>query len=178
MARSSPPDTPATGSILARFEATLAGHDSATLALERWWSRRGLAAPVRIQVRVIERALALPPPDILRALALARGEEAARRRVELRCGPHVLSIATNWYAPARLPADMNRALAQGEEPFGTVVAPLGFRRRRLERHFPPSTACPAGTVSAHRALLVLPDGRPLAHVHECYTQANLAPPPG
>ena len=70
---------------------------------------------------------------------------------------------------------MNRALADSDTPFGKVAAPLRFTREALTHSPDQSAACPPHIVSWHRALLRLPDGRPLALVVECYTAANLAP---
>jgi len=84
-----------------------------------------------------------------------------------------LSVAWNWYVPARLSPAMNATLRDGDVPFGKVVAPLGFRRVSLPTITGRGENCPAGTISTHRARLVLPDGRALAYVVECYTAANL-----
>ena len=96
------------------------------------------------------------------------------RHVRLACGTNVLSEAHNWYVPGRLTPAMNAALAATTIPFGKVAAPLGFRRERLDSKRGARPECPRGTILSHRALLRLPDGRPLALLVECYTRANLA----
>jgi hypothetical protein len=68
---------------------------------------------------------------------------------------------------------MNEALETSDTPFGKVVAPLGFTRKRLASRRGAAEDCPKDTVLSHRALLELPDGRPLSLVVECYTTANL-----
>jgi hypothetical protein len=97
------------------------------------------------------------------------------RHVQLSCGSKVLSVAWNWFLPGRLTKDMKEALLLSNAPFGKVVAPLNFRRLALSTAAGPADNCPADTISTHRAMLSLPDGRPLAYLVECYTSANLAP---
>lgn len=157
---------------LAEFERVLAAQDSATAALGEWCRSRRIADPPTIRA---EQAPAAPHPtaEIRRLLGVSDGEPLAYRHVRLACGRTVLSEADNWYVPARLGAEMNRALATTQTPFGKVAAPLGFRRERLSEQRGRAPSCPAGTVLSHRALLRLPDGRPLSLVTECYTRANL-----
>lgn len=158
---------------LAEFEATLARHDSASLALEEWCGVRGMAEPARLTAKTLGVPGAPAPTQVRQRLALAAADALAMRHVQLSCGGTVLSVAWNWYAPARLTPAMNAALARGDTPFGKVVAPLGFRRKPLSTVAGPAENCPADTISTHRAMLVLPDGRPLAYLVECYTAANL-----
>lgn len=167
--------SPRAAPTLDAFEAVLRRHDSATLALEDWCARRGLAAPARITARVVADNGATPPADLATMLRLEAGETAVLRHVRLSYGEDVLSVAWNWYVPARLTPGMNEALATTDTPFGKVVAPLGFRRRPLATLRGRQEACPADTITTHRAMLLLPDGRPLAFLVECYTAANLAP---
>ncbi len=86
----------------------------------------------------------------------------------------MLSVAHNWYVPARLTPEMNRTLETSDTPFGKVVAPLGFRRERLGSQRGRTAECPVGTVLSHRAVLKLADGRAISLVVECYTLANLS----
>ncbi|WP_235037571.1 MULTISPECIES: hypothetical protein [unclassified Novosphingobium] len=160
---------------LADFEATLRRHDSATLALEEWCTIRGLAYPARVTAQTLAQTNAALPANLHEALGIASDEAFALRNVRLSCGGAVLSVAWNWYVPSRLTAPMNEALARSDAPFGKVVAPLGFRRKSLSMVAGPAENCPADTISTHQAMLVLPDGRPLAYLVECYTAANLAP---
>jgi hypothetical protein len=70
---------------------------------------------------------------------------------------------------------MNEALSSTDTPFGKVVAPLNFRRVPLtaESRRGRGKDCPAGTIRTNRARLELADGKPLALLIECYTNANL-----
>ena len=158
---------------LGQFEALLARHDSATLALEQWCESRGIASPATIRAEPGAGVVIAPPADLASLLGLADGEQPAYRRVLLSCGEVVLSHAHNWYVPARLTPDMNAELAASTVPFGKVAAPLGFRRERLDSQRGAAPGCPADTVLSQRARLVLPDGRPLALLVECYTAAIL-----
>ncbi len=157
-----------------RLETALAARDSATAALRDWCEWRGIAKPARIAARAVRGDDAPPPPSLAEELAVPAGEPTGYRHVRLSCGGAVLSEAHNWYVPARLTPEMNRLLTETDTPFGTVAAPLGYRRERLGSMRGQGPGCPAGTVLTHRARLVLPDGTPLALLVECYTLANLS----
>lgn len=158
---------------LDQFEAVLRRHDSATLALEEWCAARGIADPVRVTAHNLRAPGKDPQETIRKQLRLAPDETVAMRNVQLTCGQTVLSVAWNWYVPSRLTPQMNEALRSTDTPFGKVVAPLRFRREPLETIRGRAENCPEGTISTHRAMLMLPDGRPLAYLIECYTAANL-----
>lgn len=159
---------------IAAFEANLAAHASATQALSQWCESRGIARPAEIRAVQVKGADEAPPADIRSLLGVGRDEPLGYRHVRLACGDKVLSDAHNWYVPSRLTPEMNRQLAESEVPFGRVAASLDFSREPLasSRHGDPG--CPKGAISTHRALLRLPDGRPLALVVECYTTDNIA----
>jgi hypothetical protein len=116
------------------------------------------------------------------------------RRVELRCGVHVLSIADNWYVPARLTTEMNHLLDGGETPFGKVVRPLHPHRETLGvtllwSPLPEGWQTAAGKCGArrasrgllqippalfeHRAIVYTDAQRPIAEVHEVYQRGIL-----
>ena len=158
---------------IAAFEATLAAHDSATEALRTWCERRGWANQAQIIARPVVGAAARQPKRLRRLLGIGAHETLGYRHVELTCGSRVLSVAHNWYVPGRLTAEMNAALAETQLPFGRIAAPLAYRREPLEILTKPPRGCPPNTISAHRALLRLPGGQPLAYVLECYTSHNL-----
>lgn len=163
---------------LRRFEATLAAHESATAALQEWCRREGIGDPARIIARKVE-ALMLtgaaddPVPAHFSVLGVEPGQAIGYRHVRLECDSTVLSEAHNWFVPDRITPAMKAALDNTETPFGTVVRPLGFHRETLETVHGPAASCPADTILTHRALLRLPDGRPLALLQECYTRANM-----
>ncbi len=157
------------------FEAVLDRHDSATLALEEWCRSRGLAASPRIAAKLVEGQDQAPVAEIEEALKLTPDERIVMRNVHLSCGAKVLSVAWNWYVPQRLTPQMNEQLRTTDIPFGKAVADVKFRRRTLSTVPGPAFNCPLETISTHRAMLMLPDGRPLAYLVECYTAANLAP---
>jgi hypothetical protein len=156
---------------LDRFEALLTRHDSATAALEAWCRTEGIAQgqPIRAAVEQAgEREL--PPAD--RALLRMSGTQVPDyRHVRLTCGGTVLSEAHNWYVADRLRDDMRLQLADSDTPFGKIAAPLHFTRTILSSRRGGGAGCPAGTVLTQRAMLTLPDGRPLALLVECYTSA-------
>ncbi len=164
------------GKDLAGFELALASQDSATAALAQWCTSHGIADAASMRAMPVPGPAMPPPPDFLRLLAPGPGEHLAYRHVRLVCGDKVLSNAHNWYVPARLPPDMNRELETSDTPFGEVIAPLHFTRQRLGTLRAGDEGCPDDTLLAHRALLMLPDKRPVSAVVECYTEANLADP--
>ena len=155
------------------FEAVLAAHDSATEALRAWCEARGLASPAVILARAVAGQPARPPRGLRKLLGVSAREPLGYRHVQLTCGNYVLSEAHNWYVPSRLTAEMNARLASSEVPFGRIAAPLHYRRESLAVLTTPPRGCPANTISAHRALLRLPDSRPLAYVLECYSSENV-----
>lgn len=174
---------------LRSLNVELQSHDSATAVLQTICDRR---APGQ---KIVARKSSWAPEggalDAARAdLGVGPEEPIRYRQVELTCGDEVLSSAENWYVPARLTPEMNRALDETRTPFGVVVGPLKFRRRTLasallfeplpedwERH--PRTdfdaaPSPPPHVLRHRAVLATPDGRPFSLVVETYTDRVLA----
>lgn len=159
---------------LDQFESALAATPSASAALQGWCHARfDPDAPLRAKKLIASSDE--PTGRIRDALDIGRDERLGYRRVSLRCAGREMSLAYNWYVPARLTPEMNRQLAGSDAPFGRVVAPLRFTRERIAKPWSGPELCPAGTILAHRALLRLPDGKPLAMVVECYTRENLAP---
>jgi chorismate-pyruvate lyase len=156
------------------FEANLASHASATQALQQWCDARKLAPGETIRVEFVRGADEAPPADLRTILGVSAEEPLGYRHVRLVCGAHVLSDAHNWFVPARLTPDMNRQLAETTVPFGRIAASLNFTREPLSAARRGDPGCPADAISTHRARLILPDGRPLAFVVECYSTENLA----
>lgn len=165
--------TPQLAIPLERFEAALAAQDSATAALEGWCAARGLADPAKV---IASPAGGPPLPPTRRnrqVLEVSDSEQVGYRHVRLSCGGKVLSEAHNWYVPARLTPEINRQLETTDIPFGKAIAPLSFTRERLSATRGTIEGCPAETILYHRAVLRLPDGRPVSTVIECYTPENL-----
>ena len=159
---------------LAELEAVLAANDSATLALELWCERHAIADPPEVFALPVVGERAAIAPDAATMFDLQPGETIAVRNVRLVCGDTTLSKARNFYVPERLPAEMNHLLDTTSLPFGRVVASLGYTRERLATTRGPTGGCAANTVLSHRAMLRLPDGRPLSLLAECYTPEVLA----
>jgi hypothetical protein len=185
--------------LLQSLNANLLSHDSATLTLDRWCEAHRLASPPRIVAERVRGADKPPTPEVREVLAVSATEPVRYRRVRLRCGDRVLSEADNWYVPARLTPEMNRALDTTDIAFGRAVQELRFRRRTLSASLlwsplpegwemgaqPRVDNAPAlkipPHVLQHRAVLALPDGTPISTVVETYTSEVLAfpePPAG
>jgi len=158
---------------LAAFEANLAGHASATEALQQWCEALRIAPGAQIRAEFVSGADAAQPADLRAVLGVGPEEPVGYRHVQLVCGDKVLSDAQNWFVPARLTPEMNRQLTATKVPFGRITASLNFTREPLRPARRGDPGCPAEAISTHRARLVLPDGRPLAYVVECYTSANM-----
>lgn len=158
---------------LEQFESVLSHYDSATLALEEWCKLRGLADPADVIAKPLYSAVEHAPHSLRNTLELEANDTFAMRHVELSCHGTVLSVAWNWYVPTRLTTEMNDALRLTNTPFGKVIAPLNFTRQALSKFAGAEENCPQGTISTHRALLSGPEGKPLAYLVECYTNANL-----
>jgi hypothetical protein len=163
--------------VLSEFEGLLAANASATAALEQWCARRALAPTAQVRATLVGGGPDAGPADLRATLRQALGagpdEPLSFRHVQLDCGGVVLSEAFNWYLPTRLAAGMNDLLETTRTPFGKVVAPLGYQRELIEARRGSAGGCPPGVILSHRAMLRLPDGRPLALLVECYTRANL-----
>jgi chorismate-pyruvate lyase len=181
------------------LNAEILASRSATATLEKWCGDHALAPEPRVVAEVLAGEPRAATAEQRQRLQADSGEVVRYRRVRLRCGGHVLSEAENWYLPARLTADMNRALESTDTPFGRVVAPLEPYRRtfaarllwsplpegweRARHAVPPCRssgrlAIP-GALFEHRALLFDRSNRPIAEVHEVYQRGLLAfSPPG
>ena len=180
------------------LNADLLGHDSATLTLERWCGSHGLATPPTVTAARVPDAETPADDAVRRRLGVDASEPVRHRHVRLACGGHVVSEADNYYLPARLTPEMNRALDAGDTAFGRAVGALHFRRHTLsaellwhpmpegwERGTALPPAVPGGLavpseVLRHTAVLVLPDGTPFSALVETYTAEVLAfpkPPP-
>jgi len=148
---------------LSRLAHDLAQGTSATLVLAQWCGDLHLATPPRI--RAERDPLVTPADSQVRALLdVDKHTLVGYRRVKLACGDHVLSEADNWYVPSRLTPEMNRTLASSDIPFGTVVAPLKFRRKTLA-----AAAVRQGTtIFRVKAVLLNPENRPFSLVMENY----------
>ena len=149
---------------------------SATLVLESWCREHRLADDPRVMAHLIPGIVKAASPETRRRLGVAAGEPVKYRRVELRCGAHVLSDADNWYVPARLTAAMNRLLETTETPFGKAVVPLEpYRRTFAKTLFWTDRAQPMPDVLfEHRAVLYTRDGTPFSEVAEFYRRELLS----
>jgi chorismate-pyruvate lyase len=178
--------------LLQTLNADLLSHDSATLTLDRWCAAHRMASPPQIVADRLPQSHKPPSARQRQELEVTPTEVVRYRQVRLRCGGHVLSVAENWYVPDRLTADMNRTLESTDIPFGRVVQPLRFSRHTLQatlvwsplpahwesarRVAPTPWPTPEATLIRHRAILTLPDGRPISEVVENYTAEVLAFP--
>jgi chorismate-pyruvate lyase len=182
--------------LLQSFNANLLSDDSATLTLERWCETHRLATPAAVVADRVPNVDKVPTAEQRQVLGVSDSERVRYRRVQLRCGDHVLSEAENWYVPSRLTPEMNKALDSTNIPFGRAVQALTFRRQTLSARLLWSplpegwemgvASAPATTSSTtlriphevlqHRAVLTLPDGTPLSTVIETYTDDLLAFP--
>jgi chorismate-pyruvate lyase len=183
-------DTPTTRlealALMQTLSAELLASTSATLTLERWCQEHALAAPATIVAHRISGTEVAADDEQRRHLQVDATEPLRYRRVELRCGPHVLSIADNWYVPGRLTSGMNRLLDTSESPFGRVVLPLHPRRESLSALLLWSPLPQPGgrrvtkllldvppALFEHRAIVYSGDNLPIAEVHEVYQRGLL-----
>jgi hypothetical protein len=129
--------------VMQTLNAELLASASATLTLEQWCRDHSMAEPALVVARQVSGA-DLPPSAAQREdLQVSADEPVRYRRVELRCGDHLMSVAENWYVPARLSVEMNQLLETTQQPFGKVVLPLHPSRHtlamRLQWHSPDGT---------------------------------------
>ncbi len=183
--------------LIQTLNAELLASTSATRTLERWCQIHALAEPAQVVARRIDGTETTASDTLRQDLQVSAEEPLQYRRVELRCGEHVLSIADNWYVPARLTPEMNRSLTTTQTPFGKVVQPLSPHRETLAvkllwsplpdgweraavRNAGKSSVSHDLEVPAalfeHRALLYASTHQPIAEVHEIYQRDVLAFP--
>lgn len=178
--------------LLQSLNAELLSHPSATLTLERWCGAHHLAPEAKIIAERVQGEDKPLPPDARQQLQIGADEPVRYRRVQLACGPHVLSEADNWYVPSRLTDAMNHELDTTDTPFGKVVQPLHFRRQTLSAEllwsplpqgWENAATLPAATgatlvmphhVLEHRAVLFDQSNHPFSLVVESYTSQVLA----
>ena len=181
--------------LMQTLNAELLGSASATASLESWCRDHRLAIDPTIVARVVTSVTRLADTITRQRLEVGPADEVKHRRVQLRCGSRLLSVADNWYVPARLTREMNHLLETTETPFGKVVAPLEPYRRTFAVQLL-WTPLPHGwehTVTAlpgasgalaipaalfeHRAVLYTRANRPFSEVDEIYQRDVLAFPP-
>ena len=148
-----------------RLKADLLASPSATQLLTQKCASLKLASPPVIKAER-ERLSLSAGSRTRKLLGVGADTPLGYRRVDLRCGTHVLSEADNWYVPARLTPQMNRTLDTSDIPFGTVVRPLNFHRRTLKME-PLSEPLHVLRVTA---LLETGDGKPFSLVVESYSR--------
>jgi chorismate-pyruvate lyase len=157
------------------LRSQLRAANSATAVLDRWCASHGMAPAGTVVADKITEGSRPVSPAVRRLLRVGANEPLVFRHVRLRCQDHVLSDALLWYVPGRLPSAMNEQLLETNIPFGRVIGPLDVRRRELSarrtwrsgRVGAASGEIPV-TLFYQTALLILPDGAPIAYVREEY----------
>ena len=177
--------------LMQSLNAEILSGSSATVSLQKWCRDHQMAAEPKIVARVISNVDKVPSPEQLQRLQVANVSDITYRRVELRCGSHVLSEADNWYVPSRLTAAINNQLKTSTTPFGTAVQSLKPYRRTFAVRLLWSPL-PAGweqqprpaeqdgrralrlpkELFEHRTILYTGEHQPFSEVHERY-QAQL-----
>jgi chorismate-pyruvate lyase len=179
------------------LRAGLGATDSATLFLEDWCGRYGLAAQAKIVARQVPGTVPLTA-DQRKELQIDDAEPVVYRRVQLVCGDQVLSEADNWYLPNRLTPDINKVLTTTPTPFGRAirslvpsrqtlasttlwqVLPEGWERMSSEQMTawaataPAPSYDPAASLFENRAIVLRQDGKPISEVRETYKMALIA----
>lgn len=160
------------------FDRRLRISPSATATLHDWCAAHGIA-DATIHAELVKGPAPPATRRQRRELGVSAAEPLGYRHVRLSCGGHVLSDAENWYVPARLAPAMNATLNATDTPFGTVVRPLGIRRRTLgAEKLWRDGATPPAAVWRHRALVLDAAGRPIAEVIETYLREVVSLHPG
>jgi chorismate-pyruvate lyase len=177
------------------LNAEILASPSATQSLETWCRDHRMADDPVIVARRIATADEAPSAEQLQRLQVTSAGEVKYRRVELRCGAYLYSVADNWYVPGRLTADMNTLLDTTETPFGKVVQSLRPYRRTFAVSFLWSPLPPGWEQQArapersrdrpkpltlprelfeHRAVLYTSGHQPFSEVRERYQGQLLA----
>ena len=179
--------------LLQSVNGEILSSSSSTRTLETWCGEHHMADDPKIVAERMRDVRKEPTAEQLQRLGVRDASEVRYRRVQLRCGAHVLSEADNWYVPSRLTAEMNHQLDTTDIAFGRAVQALHFHRQTLAAKLlwsplpdgweMTSPAAETGAVMAiphdvlqHQAVLALPDGTPISEVIETYTRDVLAFP--
>ena len=182
--------------LIQTLNAAILASPSATQSLETWCRDHKMTDDPRIVARLVKGVDKVPTAEQLQRLQVTGANEVKYRRVELRCGSHVLSEADNWYVPSRLTAEMNKLLETTDTPFGKAVQalhpyrrtfavtilwsplPAGWEQRRQPRLQPrqPRKLVIPKNLFEHRALLYTSDNKPFSEVNEFYQGQILAFP--
>jgi chorismate-pyruvate lyase len=180
--------------LLQTLNGEILASSSATRTLEEWCGEHHLADEAKIVARRVPGVRKEPSAEQLQRLGVSDPSAVQYRRVELRCGAHLLSEADNWYVPARLTPEMNALLETTDTPFGKAVQALHPYRRTLavtnlwspllrgwELQPRPQPQRPTRRTMAipkelfqHRALLYTADHFPFSEVVETYQSELLA----
>jgi chorismate-pyruvate lyase len=180
--------------LLQSLNGEILASSSATRTLEDWCRDHEMADDPTIVATRVAGARKEPSAEQLQRLGVADASEVQYRRVELRCGMHVLSKADNWYVPGRLTPEMNALLATTETPFGKAVLalhpyrrtiavtmswiplPRGWEQQRRPRFASRDRRMLAipSEVFQHRAVLYTADHLPFSEVVEAYQSELLA----
>jgi chorismate-pyruvate lyase len=180
--------------LLQSLNGELLAGSSATRTLEQWCGEHRMADDPKIVARRVPGVRKEPSAEQLQRLEVRDPSEVQYRRVELRCGAHVLSEADNWYVPGRLTPEMNALLETTETPFGKAVQPLhpyrrtiattmlwmplprGWEQQRRSRFCSRTrgTLVLPKEVFQHRAVLYTVDHLPFSEVVETYQAELLA----
>jgi chorismate-pyruvate lyase len=180
--------------LLQSLNGRILASSSATRTLEEWCGDHHMADDPKIVARRVPDVRKEPSAEQLQRLGVRDASEVQYRRVELRCGTHVLSEADNWYVPARLTPEMNALLTTTDTPFGKAVQPLApyrrtiavtmswmplpqgweQRRRPRVRFSRQRTLDVPKDVFQHRAVLYTADHLPFSEVVETYQAELLA----
>jgi len=182
--------------LMQTLNADILASPSATRSLEKWCRDHKMADDPRIVARLVEGVDKAPTAEQLQRLQVTDADEVKYRRVELRCGGHVLTEADNWYVPGRLTAEMNKLLETSDTPFGKAVQslrpyrrtfsvtilwaplPAGWEQRPQARSQPrqPRKLAIPKNLFEHRAILYTSDNKPFSEVNELYQGWILAFP--
>jgi chorismate-pyruvate lyase len=180
------------------LRAGLGATDSATLFLEDWCGRYGLAQTAKIVAKRVPGDVPLTDQQRQELEITDAAEPVVYRRVQLVCGDQVLSEADNWYLPNRLTPEINATLTGTDTPFGRAIRPLGPSRRTLSSTVlwqalpegwermpsaglagwaaaaPAPAYDPSASLFENRAIVLRQDGKPISEVRETYKMPLIA----
>jgi chorismate-pyruvate lyase len=178
--------------LLQTINGEILASSSATRSLEEWCGEHHMADDPKIVARRVTGVDKAPSAEQLQRLGVKDASEVRYRRVELRCGAHLLSEADNWYVPARLTAEMNALLDTTDTPFGKAVLslhpyrqtiavtqlwsplPRGWEQQRPTRSRSRRRLAIPKDVFQHRAVLYTDEHVPFSEVVETYQAELLA----
>ena len=158
---------------LRAFERAMTTQADSHAALTAWCAAQRVGEPATFAAERFADPYPGKTSPIYKLLQLGPDDALVARNLILKCGSTDMAVVYTWYAPTRLTAEVDSALADSDAPFEPLAAPMRVTRQPLTRTRGGMMGCPTDTVLSYLALFKTPAGESVGVVIECYAAANL-----